>query len=166
MWLVAKIKKKEFKIFKQNLNQKLKTDLKFYQPKFLKIISKKNKIIQKEVPLISNYIFINHPEFSKIELVNFLSFTKGLDYFLKTSLFNQIQILDFIKSCKNYEDENGYIKPNFFKCLVNYKAKFLTGPFANKVFQVIEKKENFIKIMLNDLNIKLTDKAKYLYQPI
>ena len=166
MWLVAKIKKKEFEIFKQNLNQKLKANLKFYQPKFLKIILKKNKITRKEVPIISNYIFIFHPDFSKIELVNFLSFTKGLDYFLKSSLFNQIQISDFIKSCKNFEDDRGYIKPNFFKSLVNYKAKFLTGPFANKVFQVIEKKENFIKIILNDLELKLTDKAKYLYQPI
>ena len=166
MWLVAKIKKKEFEIFKQDLNQKLKSNLKFYQPKFLKEIKKNNKTLQKEVPLINNYIFIYHPDFSKTELINFLSFTKVLDYFLKKSLFNQIQISNFIKSCKNFEDDKGYIKPNFFKSLINSKAKFLSGPFVNKVFQVIEKKENFIRIILNDLELKLTDKAKYLYQPI
>ena len=48
MWLVAKSKKKEFEIFKQNLNQKLKANLKFYQPKFLKIISKKIKLHEKK----------------------------------------------------------------------------------------------------------------------
>tara|TARA_B100000035_G_C20812877_1_gene470735 strand:- start:37 stop:537 length:501 start_codon:yes stop_codon:yes gene_type:complete len=166
MWLVAKLKKKEFSIFKQDLKNKIKSNLKFYQPKLFKEINKRNKIIKKEIHLMGNYIFIYNKDFKNKNFVNFLSTTRGLDYFLSKSEFNQSQLENFINLCKNFEDQKGYLKPNFFKPLINFKAKFLTGPFVNQVFQVIEKKENFLKIILNDLELKLTDKAKHLYQPI
>ena len=155
MWLVAKLRKKEFSIFKQDLKNKIKSKLKFYQPKLLKDMNKRNKIFKKEIHLMGNYIFIYS-----------LSTTRGLDYFLNKSELNQTQVINFINLCKNFEDQEGYLKPIFFKSLINFKAKFLTGPFVNQVFQVVEKKENFLKIILNDLELKLTDKAKYLYQPI
>ena len=37
MWLVAKLRKKEFSIFKQDLKNKIKSKLKFYQLNCLKI---------------------------------------------------------------------------------------------------------------------------------
>ena len=166
MWLVAKFKKNEFETFKRNLKEKLKTNLILYQPKFLKESSKKNKKIFKEIPLIGNYVFIFHRELSKSNFVNFLSSTKGLEYFLERSVLSQKQIKDFVNSCKSYEDQKGYIKPNFFKNLLNLKARFLSGPFINQVFQVIEKKENYMKIILNDLEIKFSDKTNYLYRPL
>ena len=57
-------------------------------------------------------------------------------------------MINFINLCKNFEDQEGYLKPVFFKSLINFKAKFLTGPFVNQVFQVVEKKKifkNYIK---------------------
>ena len=129
-------------------------------------MNKRNKIIKKEIHLMGNYIFIYNKEFSDKNFINSLQTTRGLDYFLSKSELNQTQVTNFINLCKNFEDQDGYLKPNFFKPLINFKGKFLTGPFVNQVFQVIEKKENFLKIILNDLELKLTDKAKYLYQPI
>tara|TARA_B100001057_G_scaffold500939_1_gene618998 strand:+ start:3638 stop:4138 length:501 start_codon:yes stop_codon:yes gene_type:complete len=166
MWLVAKLRKKEFSIFKQDLKNKIKSKLKFYQPKLLKDMNKRNKIFKKEIHLMGNYIFIYNEEFNNKNFINSLSTTRGLDYFLNKSELNQTQVINFINLCKNFEDQEGYLKPIFFKSLINFKAKFLTGPFVNQVFQVVEKKENFLKIILNDLELKLTDKAKYLYQPI
>lgn len=166
MWLVAKFKKNELGTFKRNLKEKLKSNLIFYQPKFLKESSKRNKKIFKEIPLIGNYVFIFHRELSKSSLVNFLSSTKGLEYFLEKSILSQSQINNFINSCKNFEDCKGYIKPNYFKNLLDLKARFLSGPFINQVFQVIEKKENYMKIIMNDLEIKFSDKTNYLYRPL
>ena len=166
MWLVAKFKKNEFGTFKRNLKEKLKSNLILYQQKFLKESSKRNKKIFKEMPLIENYVFIFHKELSKSSLVNFLSSTKGLEYFLEKSILSQIQIQNFINSCKSFEDHQGYIKPNYFKNFLNLKARFLSGPFINQVFQVIEKKENYMKIIMNDLEIKFSDKTNYLYRPL
>ena len=101
-----------------------------------------------------------------LSLVNFLSSTKGLEYFLEKSILSQIQIQNFINSCKSFEDHQGYIKPNYFKNFLNLKARFLSGPFINQVFQVIEKKENYMKIIMNDLEIKFSDKTNYLYRPL
>ena len=166
MWLVAKFKKNELSIFKENLKIRLKSDLTFYQPKFLKETFKNNKKNVKEIPLIGNYIFVFNSNFSQKNVINFLSSTKGLEYFLDGSFLGQSQIDKFITLCKSFEDKKGHVQPNFFKNFLNYKARFLSGPFANKVFEVIEKKENYIKIILNNFEIKLSDKSKYLYRPV
>ena len=99
-------------------------------------------------------------------MINFLSSTKGLEYFLEGSFLGQSQIDKFITLCKSFEDKKGHVQPSFFKKFLNYKARFLSGPFVDKVFEVIEKKENYIKIILNNFEIKLSDKSKYLYRPV
>lgn len=166
MWLVAKFKKNEFNLLKNSLKNKLSSSFIFYQPKILKEGLKNKKKYLKEIPLIGNYVFIFNKEFSKNNILNFLSSTKGLEYFLKKSNLNQTQIELFINTCKNFEDNQGYIKPNFFKKLINFEAKFLSGPFINQVFKIIEKRKNYIKILLNDIETKIYDETKYLYQPI
>jgi hypothetical protein len=166
MWLIAKFKKNELMTLKNNLENKLESKITLYQPKFLTEFFKNNKKISREIPLIGNYVFIFHSKFSQKNLINFLSTTKGLEYFLGKSSINQIQINKFIELCKSFEDIKGNIKPTFFKNLLNYKAQFLSGPFVNKVFQVLEKNENYMRIILNDIEIKLSDKAKYLYRPL
>jgi len=166
MWLVAKFKKNELTILKNNLKEKLKSNLIFYQPKFLKETFKNDKKILREIPLIGNYVFVFHSNFSQKNFINFLSSTRGLEYFLERSILSQKQISEFVTLCKSFEDNGGNIKPNFFKNLLNYKAKFLSGPFVNKIFEVIEKKENHMRIILNDFEMKLSDKAKYLYRPV
>ena len=57
------------------------------------------------------------------------------------------------------------LKINYFKNLLDLKARFLSGPFINQVFQVIEKR-NYMKIIMNDLEIKFSDKTNYLYRPL
>ena len=104
--------------------------------------------------------------FSQKNVINFLSSTKGLEYFLEGSFLGQSQIDKFITLCKSFEDKKGHVQPSFFKNFLNYKARFLSGPFVDKVFEVIEKKENYIKIILNNFEIKLSDKSKYLYRPV
>ena len=111
MWLVAKFKKNELGTFKRNLKEKLKSNLIFYQPKFLKESSKRNKKIFKEIPLIGNYVFIFHRELSKSSLVNFLS---SYLVFLRVKSILVSQINNFINSCKNFEDCKGYIKNKLF----------------------------------------------------
>ena len=38
----------------------------------------------------------------------------GLKFFLSGSIFGQNEIIKFISDCKKNEDEQGYIKNNFF----------------------------------------------------
>ena len=66
---------------------------------------------------------------------------KGLKYFLSGYIENSNEIKKFIINCKSYENESGYIKPVFFKDLITKKAKFISGPLTNVIFEIISREK-------------------------
>ena len=93
MWIVAKIKIKNFNTFKQELRKKIGKDIKFYYPKieYHKYFGDKVKRFEKHI--LENYIFCYHIKFSKSEFVNEIRFVRGLEYFLEGHYQNQKDIL-------------------------------------------------------------------------
>ena len=115
MWTVAKIKIKNLNTFKKDLSEKIGNDIKFYHPKieYYKYFGDKVKRFEKLI--LENYIFCYHEKFKKTSFVNEVKFLKGLEYFLKGYNQNQNNIIKFIKYCKTFENEKGYLTQSFFK---------------------------------------------------
>ena len=90
----------------------------------------------------------------------------GLKFFLSGSIFGQNEIIKFISDCKKNEDEQGYIKNNFFYSLISNKGKFINGPLKNLIFEIVEKRKNKLKVSLGNYLITVGDKGKNFYQPI
>ena len=97
MWLVAKIKKKEFQLFKKSIVENIK-NAQIYTPKYECSAKTKNKKIIKFI--LNSYVFINSPNFSDDSLIRKLKYTKGLEYMLEGFKSNQNQIVEFINYCK------------------------------------------------------------------
>ena len=47
---------------------------------------------------------------------------------------------------------------------MNRKAQFITGPFANMIFEIIEKQKNKLKILIGSLVTTVQDNKNYLYR--
>ena len=77
MWVVAKIKAKEVKIFKKNMIEKLGEDINFYCPKieYQQYFKKKIKKIEKLA--LGNYIFCYHRNFNNSIFLDKLNLLKG-----------------------------------------------------------------------------------------
>jgi len=166
MWIVAKIKKKELNIFKEKLNKKFGKAIEFYHPKIEYHKWHKNKLKKIEKLVLDNYVFCNHENFNKLNYISEVKFIRGLEYFLKGHETNQKEIIKFIKHCKAFENSNGYLKPDFFSSMIRKKAKFLSGPFTNLMFEIIEKEKNRLKILVGGLVTIISDSKNYLYRPI
>ena len=166
MWVVAKIKIKNLNTFKSNIAEKVGDDIKFYQPKleYHKYFGNEFKKFEKFI--LENYIFCYHEKFKKYNYINEVRFLKGLEYFLEGYNQNQNQILKFIEYCKLFENDKGYLTQSFFKAMVTKKAKFISGPFTNMVFEIIEKQKNKLKILVGNVVTTISDKNNYLYRPI
>ena len=166
MWVVAKIKIKELNIFKKKLIEKLGKETRFYHPKieYHKHFGYKIKRLEKLV--LENYIFCHHKKFEKSSFISEVKFLKGLEYFLKGNDYNQDEIVKFIEYCKVFENEKGYITQAFFKTIIVKKAKFISGPFTNMVFEILERQKNKLKILVGNVVTTISDKTNYLYRPI
>ena len=74
-------------------------------------------------------------------------------------------IENFIKKCKTLEDQNGYISHTLFELNLNSKYKFASGPFVEKIFQIIDLQKNKINILMG--NIKTTVRTQeFIFKPI
>ena len=166
MWVVAKIKIKNLNTFKKDLAKKIGNDIKFYHPKFEYHKYFGNKVKKFEKFILENYIFCYHEKFKKSSSVCQVKYLKGLEYFLEGYNQNQNQISKFIEYCKSFEDEKGYLTQSFFKTLVMKKAKFVSGPFTNIIFEILEKQKNKLKILLGDIVTTIPNTTNYLYRPI
>ena len=166
MWIVAKVKSRELNIFKENLVKKFGIDTKFYSPKIEYHKYFKNKLKKIEKSILENYVFCYHKQFDKNENINKVKFMKGLDYFLCGYGRDQSEIIKFIKYCKDNENREGYIMPAFFKSMIIKKAKFISGPFTNMIFEVLGKEKNKLKILIGNIVTTIPDKQNYLYRPI
>jgi len=166
MWIVAKVKTKELNIFKNSLLDKLGKDIKFYNPKIEYSKYFRDKIKKIELPILENYIFCHHSKFEKSNFLNSLKFIKGLEYFLKGYETSQIEILQFINYCKGFENEKGFLKQTFFKKQITNKGKFISGPFSNMIFEILEKQKNKLKILVGNIVTTISDNKDYIYRPI
>ena len=166
MWVVAKCKSNEQNLFEKNINIKMSEKVKIFNPKIKLNFFKKNKLVAKTKPLLNNYLFCFHKEFSNPKTLQKISNTKGLMYLLNGSNLCQDEIENFIKYCKFHEDKNGYIKQNFLEISHNKFYKFVSGPFTNLVFKLIEKNNNKIKILIDKAIVVVKKNSDYCYQSI
>ena len=165
MWIVAKLNYNQEFIFKNSLREKI-SDVKFYIPKIKIALKKKNKILYKEKSLVDNYIFCYSKKFLDKNLIQIISNTRGLNYFLGCEKLYQKEINDFIIHCKYYEDEKGFIKSDFIDISLNKLYKFTSGPFINLVFKLIDKNKREIEVLVGNKNIFLKKDLNYSYQLI
>jgi len=167
MWSIAKIKIKNLNTFKKDLTKKVGKDIIFYHPKieYHKYYGDKVKRFEKHV--LENYIFCYHEKFKKSNLANEFKFLKGLEYFLEGYNQNQKNIIKFIDYCKSFENEKGYLTQSFFKTIITKKAKFISGPFTNMIFEILERQKNKLKILVGNIVTTIPDKGSYLlYRPV
>ncbi len=166
MWVVAKIKLKNLNVFKKDLVKKVGNDIEFYQPKIEYHRYFGDKVKRFEKLILENYIFCYHKRFQKSNFVNQVKFLKGLEYFLHGYNLNQDNIIKFIKYCKSFENEKGYLTQSFFKTIIAKKAQFISGPFTNMIFEILEKQKNKLKILVSNIVMTIPNSTNYLYRPI
>ena len=161
MWIVAKYKPNEFRILKESFFKILGEMPEFYNPKikYERYIKNKLKVFEKKI--LDNYVICKHDKFRDRTLVNVLKSSRGLIYFLNGYESNQKELNNFVKLCKSYEDEEGFLKQNFFKTKKN-KAKFISGPFTQMVFDIIEEKGLKLKILINNMNMTISKRSSNL----
>ena len=156
MWIVAKVKKDNYNLFFNELKKKV-SDIKIYYPKIF--YRNKNKNI------LGDYVFCYHDKFNQNFHLHF-NYLKGLEFFLNNNQKDQPDIIKFINYCRLHEDRYGFLKSSFFKSNISKIGKFINGPFANYLFELVSKEKNKLKIILGDFNLTISDNNNILYQKI
>ncbi len=162
MWVILKFDKKKLEFMKKNLQRKLNKKCIFYCPK-LKIRKQNN--VETEIRLLDDYLFCFNEEFRDKNFMNNLMFVRGLKYFLNGYNNSQEKITKFIKKCKQLENAEGYINQNILEIIENKKYKFLSGPFYNQIFSVLQLQKHKINILIGNLKTSI-NKERYLIYPI
>ena len=159
MWIVLKYKSNEIKTLKDSLFKILGSLPEFYHPKikFEKYVNNKLKIFEKN--LLENYLICKHEKFSDNKIMNSLKYSRGLTYVLQGHEFNQKEINNFITFCKLNEDKSGFLMQGFFNTTKRSRAKFISGPFTQMIFDIIERKGKKIKILLNNINVTVSNNS-------
>jgi len=164
MWTVLKYKNGEFELLKNSFCKVLGEVPEFYSPKirYEKYINNKLKVFEKNI--LENYLICRHIKFKDRKIVNLLKNSRGLSYFLNGFEFNQNELNKFVKFCKSNEDSRGFLCQSFFSIAEKTKAKFISGPFTQMFFDIVEQKGKKLKILLNNINITLSkSSSSYLY---
>ncbi len=149
MWVIAKYNKNKVNLFIDSLKKELNNeDIVIYNPVIKFENYCKKKVVEKKINILDDYMFCFSKEFADSSILNNLKYTKGLKYFLNGVQESQIEIEDFIRKCRNSEDENGFISSNFFEIELNKKYKFKNGLLLNSIFQVLEIQKQRLKILM------------------
>ena len=165
MWAILKFQKNNLSLLKDDLNKKLGQDMKIYIPKLRIQKFQNNKLKSKEINLLGDYMFCFHTNLKEKKIVNSLRYTRGLKYFLDGFNQSQKEIEKFIEKCKVSENQDGFLSKEFFELELNKKYKFSSGPFSDKIFQIINLQRNRIKVLIG--NMKTTIKRKeFLFTPV
>ena len=162
MWVVLKYKPKEFEILKDSFFKILGEMPEFYNPKYKYERYINNKLKTFEKSILNNYLICKHDKFKDSKIVNILKNSRGLIYFLSGCEFNQKQLEEFIKFCRLNEDANGFLTQSFFKIIKKTKAKFISGPFTQMIFDIIEDRGGKLKVLLNNANMTISKSSKNL----
>ena len=162
MWVVLKYKPKEFEILKDSFFKILGEMPEFYNPKYKYERYINNKLKTFEKSILNNYLICKHDKFKDSKIVNILKNSRGLIYFLSGCEFNQKQLEEFIKFCRLNEDVNGFLTQSFFKIIKKTKAKFISGPFTQMIFDIIEDRGGKLKVLLNNVNMTVSKSSKNL----
>ena len=162
MWVVLKYKPKEFEILKDSFFKILGEMPEFYNPKYKYERYINNKLKTFEKSILNNYLICKHNKFKDPKIVNILKNSRGLIYFLNGCEFNQKKLEEFIKFCRLNEDANGFLTQSFFKIIKKTKAKFISGPFTQKIFDIIEDRGGKLKVLLNNVNMTISKSSKNL----
>ena len=75
----------------------------------------------------------------------------------------QEDITKFVNKCKKLENIDGTISASFIEGEENKTYEFLSGPFANRLFTILELKKDKLKILLGAVESYI-DKKKYLFR--
>ena len=165
MWIVAKINKKRINLFKEEIKNRCGTDLVLYQPSFQFEKVTKNKLEKNTKPLLEDYFFCHSKKFEDINFLNTLNYIKGLKYFLEGCKNNQQEIIKFIENCKVYQNAKGFISSAYFYNIITSRGKFVSGPFTNMLFDIIEKNKNKLKVLIGNYKVSISKKDNNLYFP-
>ena len=165
MWKVLKFDQKSLGLLNEDLKKKLGQDFKIYIPKLRIQKFKNNRLINKEINLLGDYLFCFHSSFEYERTLNSLRFVRGLKYFIEGLSGSQKDIEKFIKKCKETEGNEGFLTRDFFDLDLNKKYKFSSGPFSEKIFKIINLQRGKIRVLMG--NIKTTIKRKdFLFTPV
>ena len=104
-------------------------------------------------------------KFNKEHILIELKFLRGLKYFLNGFKEYQNDLEKFINKCKKLENKNGYITRNLFDVNVNTNYKFLSGPFVEKIFNIVSFQNNNLNILIGEIKTKI-NKKDFLFKPI
>ena len=129
MWSIIKIEENNFHNLKNSFFEKLGNETQFYIPKAKIQVYKNNALKNKTINILGDYIFCFNEKLSDPRIIQTLSYTRGLKYFLGGFKLSQKEIEYFISRCKNLEDKSGFIKHNLFDLKINEFYKFYNGPF-------------------------------------
>ncbi len=166
MWIILKYKTNCLNYLKNEINKKLNLKIDFYSPKikFDKIIKGKH-LGYRESKLLGDYVLCYNPNFSNKKIIDQIKNIKGLKYILNGYSTCQKEIKDFVYKCKINENEDGFLKQNFFGFELEKTMKFLNGPFSNMIFKIIEVQKRKIQIVLDGKKTTIK-KNSYLFSSI
>ena len=135
----------------------------FYDPsKQIHLIFKSNdtinenrKGIKVKKSTLGDYIFCFNQNFKNKNFRETIKFARGLKYLLDSQSYLDNDINRFIETCKNFENKKGYVNFSFLNLIKNNKYKFTSGPFANKIFEVIDLQKHKIDILIGKIKTTL-----------
>ena len=165
MWAVIKLDKNQLELFKLEFKKKFKNECKIYFPKLLSLKIKKNKKFNKELNLLGDYVFCFHSSFARSNTYSEIKFLKGVKSLLIGHQNSQKDIINFILDCKKLENKEGYISQTVYKTEINKLYKFTSGPFAEKIFKIIELQKNKIEILMGNIKTSIR-KKNILFYPL
>ena len=162
MWYIIKSKKNSVQTLKKNLQEKLGLSTKFYEPIMKLTFKKKNKLFQKKVSLLNNYILCFHENFCHINIINTIKNTEGLNLILEGSKNNQRDINNFISACKKHEDEEGFIQSSYFNYREGKEYRFLNGPLTNFLIKLTDVSKNSLEAFVGSMKVTVCKRKNFL----
>ena len=138
MWLILKNKSNELNLA---LSELTKINLRDHY-------IAKTKINKKLKNVLLNYFFLKIDP--KTNLLNKIKYTKGVHQVLEDSIHHQKVINQFIDFCKTHEDQDGFLTREFFLKFLKTKGQFTSGPFKNIFFEVLDKNDKELKVLLDN----------------
>ena len=162
MWIVAKYKLKELETLKESFSKIIGDMPEFYIPRIRQEYYINNKLKNIKKNILSNYIICKHSKFKDLKFLNRLNNSRGLIYLLKDSNLNQNNLESFVKFCRSHEHSSGFLRQTFFEITKKTKAKFISGPLTQMIFNIIEDEGKKLKILINNVNITIPKNSSNL----